>query len=206
MIKLEILERIEDVLDQDTDAGSKDLELLRHNLEKDLLKQEVQADDIRMFRPNKDILIKNNDIVVKKSKLHGYGVFAKNKIKKGEILEECHLINVDIPTHPYIFSYPKNHTPDDNDFDLVIPSGYGFVYNSSSNCFEANATWISKDNMFTFISIKDIEKNQEILIEYSKFLSGSDEDYSQKELDYMIKMDKFAESITKQQRINNGKN
>ena len=135
--------------------------------------------------------------MVKKSKIDGYGVFAKNKIKKGEILEECHLIDVDIPTHPYIFAYPKDYRPIDNKFNLVIPSGYGFIYNSSSNCFKANATWITKDNIFTFVSIKDIDKNQEILIEYSKFLSGSDEYYSEKELNYMENMDKFAESITK---------
>ena len=153
--------------------------------------------EVKIFKPKKDILIKNNDIVVKKSKIDGYGVFAKNKIKKGEILEECHLIDVDIPTHPYIFAYPKDYRPIDNKFNLVIPSGYGFIYNSSSNCFKANATWITKDNIFTFVSIKDIDKNQEILIEYSKFLSGSDEYYSEKELNYMENMDKFAESITK---------
>ena len=194
MTKQEILDRIQNVLYQDIDTESQDLDLLRHDLETDILKN-----NFKMFKPNKDILIKNNDIVVKKSKIHGYGVFAKNKIKKGEILEECYLIDVDIPCHPYVFAYPKDYKPRDK-MDLVIPSGYGFVYNSSSNCFEANATWITKDNIITFVSIKDIDKNQEILIEYSNFLSSSAEQYSQKEIDYMTKMDKFAESITKQQR------
>ena len=40
-------------------------------------------------------LYKNNKIEVKSSKIQGYGVFAKKDIKKDEILEECHYIEVD---------------------------------------------------------------------------------------------------------------
>ena len=39
-------------------------------------------------------LILNPKIEVKKSNVHGYGVFAKEDIKQGEILEECHFISI----------------------------------------------------------------------------------------------------------------
>ena len=33
-----------------------------------------------------------NQIIVKKSRLHGYGVFAGKKIRKGEVIEEVYFI------------------------------------------------------------------------------------------------------------------
>ena len=38
----------------------------------------------------KDKLYHNPKLEVRKSPLQGYGVFAKEDIKKGELLEECH--------------------------------------------------------------------------------------------------------------------
>ena len=52
-----------------------------------------------MIEAKKDKLIHNDKIEVRKSILQGYGVFAKDFIKKGEILEECHL--VEVPKIPY---------------------------------------------------------------------------------------------------------
>ena len=39
-------------------------------------------------------LYKNNKLEVRESPIHGYGVFAKEDIKKGELLEECHYIRL----------------------------------------------------------------------------------------------------------------
>jgi SET domain-containing protein len=39
----------------------------------------------------KDKLIQNN-IEVRKSQKHGYGIFATDFIKKGTVIEECHYI------------------------------------------------------------------------------------------------------------------
>ncbi len=38
----------------------------------------------------KDKLYHNSKLEVRKSLIHGYGVFAKEDIKEGELLEECH--------------------------------------------------------------------------------------------------------------------
>ena len=39
-------------------------------------------------------LFHSNKIEVRKSKIDGYGVFAKENLKKNELLEECHYIEV----------------------------------------------------------------------------------------------------------------
>ncbi len=39
----------------------------------------------------KTVLYKNKSIEPRKSDVHGWGVFTKEKISKGEILEECQL-------------------------------------------------------------------------------------------------------------------
>jgi hypothetical protein len=42
----------------------------------------------------KDKLYHNSKLEVRKSLIHGYGVFAKEDIKEGELLEECHYYEV----------------------------------------------------------------------------------------------------------------
>ena len=153
---------------------------------------------IRIFEPTRETLVRNN-ITVKKSNIHGYGVFAEKNIKKGEILEECHLVDVNLPRHPYVFVYPKQTNINTmNKVNLVFPSGCGLLYNSSKNAFTSNATWVTKDEMITFVSIRDIKKNQEILIDYSDFVFGKK--YQEHELKYIREMDKFAENIINEQR------
>ena len=43
----------------------------------------------------KDKLYHNPKLEVRKSSIEGYGVFAKEDIKKGELLEECHYCTVE---------------------------------------------------------------------------------------------------------------
>ena len=40
----------------------------------------------------KTVLYKNTSIEPRKSDVHGWGVFTKEKISKGEIIEECHCL------------------------------------------------------------------------------------------------------------------
>ena len=60
------------------------------------------------------MLYRSNKICVEDSMVHGRGVFATEKIKKGEILEECHVIEVpntysDYPQilQSHFFQWPK---------------------------------------------------------------------------------------------------
>ena len=74
-------------------------------------------------------------IEVKSSPIHGLGVFAKDFIKKGEVIEECPVITVTkIETTisniliRYRFLYPVS-----DPIEHCIPLGYGCIYNHSDN-------------------------------------------------------------------------
>jgi len=115
----------------------------------------------------KEKLIFNPKIEVRKSDIHGWGVFAKEKIKMGEILEETSFLVIPMSKGEgssifvdYRFNYPRT------DWEKqVIPFGFACIYNHSNT---PNATWeTDTDNeLFIFIAIKDIEKDQEICTYY----------------------------------------
>ena len=118
-----------------------------------------------MIQPLKSIYVKHI------SKDKGYGVFANEHIKEGELIETCYLINTGSPEQhvgadlmDYVFNYPRGL---DIGFGAVhvIPTGYGCIYNHDDN---HNAHWEnSKINMcFDFIAIKDINPGEEICTYY----------------------------------------
>lgn len=107
-------------------------------------------------------------VCIKKSPIHGYGVFATEDIIQGEVIEECPLLDLGIPKgevsyclNDYRYNYPKSH----NFEKQVVAWGYGSLYNHSN---DANADW--RDNLengtFDFYAIKDIKKGEEIFIYY----------------------------------------
>ena len=109
----------------------------------------------------------------RKSSIHGYGVFAKEKIKKGDIVEECHFMSVHPLMHSlikrwpifrYVLSYPKNIVE-----ELIWPFGSGCVFNSSPT---PNVEWNTDtvNRLLIFIAIKDIKKGEEMFIDYESSL------------------------------------
>tara|TARA_A100001515_G_C4430623_1_gene163551 strand:+ start:46 stop:489 length:444 start_codon:yes stop_codon:yes gene_type:complete len=138
-----------------------------------------------------DSLIYNSKIEVKKSPIHGYGVFAKENIKKGEILEECHFMSLPLPEKlsglmdvsfyqstnigRYYFLFPRldryNLLEEKIEkAEYILPFGTGCIYNSSPN---ANADWDTdiKKRLLIFKAIKDIEKGKEIFTNYELHLA-----------------------------------
>jgi SET domain-containing protein len=115
------------------------------------------------------IIEPSNKILIKKSPIHGLGVFACKYIKKDEIIEICPIIDMGMnkgeSSHiliDYRFNWPQG-TPD---FEKqVVCSGYGMLYNHSEN---ANANWRSNFelNCFEFYATKDILPDEEIFIWY----------------------------------------
>jgi hypothetical protein len=102
-------------------------------------------------------------IEIKMSPGKGLGVFAKEKIQMGEIIETCPLISISkegdiLPDHRFL--YPKNTIE-----EYVIVLGYGSMYNHSNN---PNADWKNHPEYkaFNFIAIKDIEVGEEICTYY----------------------------------------
>lgn len=107
-------------------------------------------------------------IEVKSSPIHGLGVFATEKIYKGEIIEECPLITItfmEAATSSILYRYRFLY-PIQNPTENVIPLGYGCIYNHNDN---NNATWVEgKYRMFNFIALRDIESGEEIFTKYGE--------------------------------------
>lgn len=102
-----------------------------------------------------------NEIYVKKSRIHGYGVFAGKKIRKGELIEECCFI--------------LNKCEDNNIIDFLFQAkkgrkyalllGYGSLYNHSDN---DNAEYVLnlKTKIARFRASRTIQKDEEIFVNY----------------------------------------
>ncbi len=100
------------------------------------------------------------------------GVFAKKRIAKGEVIEVCPILLVPYksqkrrkacaPTDSlldnYYFEWSKNY--------WCFPQGYGILYNHS---YTPNAYYARnyKNKLLKFIALKNIEKDEEVLINYN---------------------------------------
>lgn len=113
----------------------------------------------------------NPKIVVKDSKIHGRGVFAKEDIFKDEILEECHFIflenkwmDMERILQEYVFSWIKSENSNTTPKSTLV-LGNGMIYNSSR---ENNANWLIdiNKNVYRFFAVKDIKKGEEICTFY----------------------------------------
>ena len=106
-----------------------------------------------------------NKTKISKSKIHGWGVFAKCNIKTGIIIEECLFLKTPRQflkncesIKDYVFQFYGCH---------IISLGNGSLYNHSDN---PNAKHITnkKMNKLIFIATKNIKSGEEIFTSYSK--------------------------------------
>jgi SET domain-containing protein len=108
------------------------------------------------------------NITVKKSDLHGYGVFATSVIKKDETVEMCPYVILDEGQiedtsilQDYLFG-----TPYEDEDCLLAPLGYAMLYNHSDN---PNAEWTVEENEVDFVrffALRDIQAGEEITHDY----------------------------------------
>ena len=124
------------------------------------------------------VLIKSSKIGIKKSPVHGWGVFALEDIEIGDMIEVCVYVPIetynegDILTH-YSFPYPRvfGEIKDSNKkidkLIQVVVLGYGSLYNHS---LTPNVDYITNTELsvFEFISFKKITKGEELFIKYDK--------------------------------------
>ena len=126
-----------------------------------------------------------NKIEVRDSSIHGRGVFAKEDIKSGEMLEECHYIVVDdgnshdMPLYKWRRLPPTNKEiderkfpwPEGEDFEkFAIALGFGSIYNSAIDEEERSVNWetdLDKD-VYRYFTVKDVKKDEELLLYYKK--------------------------------------
>lgn len=114
-------------------------------------------------------MLKSPDkIYVDNSPIHGWGVFAKQKIYKDEVIEECPILTLPIikgESSPLLIDYRFNFPTGSDWKEQVICLGYGSLYNHSN---QPNAYWYSLDYKRTFIftASRDIEPGEEIFVYY----------------------------------------
>lgn len=103
-----------------------------------------------------------NKIAVQKSKMHGFGVFALKKIRKGEIIEECYTLisrrGGDKKLEDFYF---------DADGRYAVILGFGSIYNHLD---DPNADYKinRKTKIATFKAEKTIQKGEEIYVSYGE--------------------------------------
>ena len=107
-------------------------------------------------------------VAIKQSPGKGWGCFATKDIYEGEIIEECHLL--EIPSESidhnnglfldYRFNYPSS-----TGGKQVIPFGNGCIYNHSD---KPNAFWQDHPRLkaFQFVAKTDIKEGEEICTYY----------------------------------------
>lgn len=98
-------------------------------------------------------------LVVKKSSIHGYGVFAGKDFSINEVIEECYTLVTDkgeTTLNDYYFKV---------DDKSGLPLGFGGIYNHSD---DPNATYnfVSELNLLVFHALRFIHKGEEIFISY----------------------------------------
>lgn len=117
-----------------------------------------------------DIIYPSKHIYIARSPLEGLGVFAKEDISKGEIIEESPVLVIPedqlselVKTRliDYVFFA---WGADKNSGGLVL--GYGSLFNHSYTP-NAKYTIIAEEDLVRFEAIKDIKKGEEILMNYN---------------------------------------
>lgn len=114
------------------------------------------------------MLYRSRKIYVDDSPIHGRGVFCSEKIKAGEVIEECHFFlvpkDMEYPVilREHFFSWPKGSD------ELAVCLGYGSIFNHSDN--QWNADWETDPTKmrFIFYSTRDIEVGEEIFTNYKR--------------------------------------
>lgn len=113
-------------------------------------------------------------IEVRKSPVHGQGVFAKQDIEKWEIIESAPVMLFDSATQSYLFDlHERRHVIMDYPFAwtkcgsvLALSMGYGGVYNHST--YGQNIQWAANHEMecIDFTATQDIQAGEELFVRY----------------------------------------
>jgi len=102
-----------------------------------------------------------NKLIVKKSRLHGYGVFAGKNLRKGEKIEACY----------FLVSRGGDKVLEDYYFDAkgkyALFTGYGSIYNHADDPNSTYTINITK-RIATFKATKSIRKGEEIFVTYGE--------------------------------------
>jgi len=110
-------------------------------------------------------LYHNPKIAVGRSPVHGFGVFARQRIAAGEVLEEIPFLEIPYDSEAFYdirFRWPKREPPQ----AYALPLGFACIYNHQD---DPNADWETDVELeiFRYRAIKDVAKGAEIFISYN---------------------------------------
>jgi hypothetical protein len=111
-------------------------------------------------------------LVVRDSKTHGLGVYTREALPAGTIIERCPILESMVrrtPEHPrsamdrYTFfcwaPYP----------DIgFMPAGFGTMYNDAGRCCNVRHSLDMDKRCLTFSTTRDIDAGQELLMDYKQ--------------------------------------
>jgi SET domain-containing protein len=110
-------------------------------------------------------LYHNPKLVVDRSLVHRFGVFAREPIAAGEVLEEIPFLAIAYDAEAFYdirFRWPKREPPQ----AYALPLGFACIYNHQD---DPNADWETDEELeiFRYRAIKDIAEGEEIFISYN---------------------------------------
>lgn len=116
-----------------------------------------------------NIIYPPSNLYIAQSNIHGLGIFARSDIKEGEIIEEAPILLIEedqitdltqTELRFYYFAWGAGFK------QAAIGFGYASLYNHS---YDPNARYIKdmENNLLRFVAIKNIESEQEILVNYN---------------------------------------
>lgn len=111
--------------------------------------------------------LKRNAISVRKSKTHGFGVFADKTIRKGAIIEECYCLYThggDEGLEDYYFDAKAKKKGAE---EYIIPTGFGVIYNHSDD-ENTDYNFNKRDKVMTIVADRTIYKDEEIFVSYGE--------------------------------------
>ena len=113
------------------------------------------------------MIYKSSKIEIRKSAIHGFGVFAKEDIKEGELLEECNyaqgIFYGDILDH--VYRWPRRG----KDYKYTtIPFGFACVYNCAMSMEKESVNWECDEgrDLYVFKATRDVAAGEELLSYY----------------------------------------
>ncbi|MBD3247639.1 SET domain-containing protein-lysine N-methyltransferase [Candidatus Pacearchaeota archaeon] len=99
--------------------------------------------------------MKSDDVIIKKSKIHGKGIFALRDFKKGEIVLHWDTSDrISKEEYDTLSDYEKNR--------ITVHEGIFFRLKPPENCFNHSCEPNTKMGEFCDVAIRDIKKGEEI--------------------------------------------
>jgi SET domain-containing protein len=111
------------------------------------------------------VLRRHPGLEVRLSNIAGYGVFTREALAEGDLLEECLTLRIElgaVGTGEYVFEIE-----DGDGLAPLLPLGYGALYNHSDR---PSAEWeFDPDtDLLSFFAARDVAAGEELLFDYGR--------------------------------------